>query len=252
MKLIRFFLLPVLGAMPLAMAAQTTPAPSLPATGSLEPFVAKYSVSWKSINAGTSELQLEKRPDGRYVYTSRSNARGLYKLIFSEEIVQTSTVEIGSGGVRPLSYRGDDGSDDTDKDVNLTFDWTAGLITGVAENRAVHMELPAGVQDPMSIQLALMSDLRANRPIAAYPMADKDRTKTYVYTYEGKQRIDTALGPLDTVVYSSHRQDSTRRIIRMWHAPSLGYIPVKAERIRDGKREIQMEIQSLQRSGAAQ
>jgi hypothetical protein len=33
----------------------------------------------------------------------------------------------------------------------------------------------------------------------------------------------------------------------MWFAPSLGFVPVQAERTRDGKLEFAMRIKSLQR-----
>ncbi len=213
----------------------------------LEPFVATYAVVWKGISAGRSELNLRRQPDGRFLYSSRSSARGLVRLIIRDEIQQTTTVEIGPQGVRPLHYRGDDGSDDTDRDVSLDFNWNAGTITGVAEDKKVRLELPAGVQDPMSIQLALIDDLRNGREISGYQMADKDEVKSYVYNYVGTERIETDIGTLDTVVYSSHREGSTKRITRMWHAPSLGFIPVKAERMREGKREFAMEIRSLER-----
>lgn len=232
-------LLAGLAAIPVLAAAEPPP---------LQPFVAQYSVSWKGINAGNSELKLVRRGDGRYLYSSRSMARGMYRLIFRDEILQSTEAEVTADGVRPLRYRGDDGSDKTDRDVSLDFDWGAGVVSGMAEDERVRLALPAGVQDPMSIQLALMLDLQRKRDVTGYQMADKDRIKSYVYTYEGTQRINTALGAVDTVVYSSHREDSNRRITRMWHAPSLGFIPVKAERIKDGKREVTMEIKSLQRS----
>jgi hypothetical protein len=228
-----------------ALAAAGVPGAQEPAPVTLEPFTASYAIVWKGMNAGTNELQLERRPNGQYLYTSRSNARGLFRLVLRGEILQTTTVEVDARGVRPLQYRGDDGTSATDRDISLDFDWSTGAITGVAENKKVHLDLPAGVQDPMSIQLALIHDLRAGREVSGYRMADKDEIKTYVYTYEGKARIETDIGALDTVVYSSHREGASKRVTRMWHAPSLGHIPVKAERIREGKREWLMEIRNL-------
>ena len=57
---------------------------------------------------------------------------------------------------------------------------------------------------------------------------------------------DTALGPLDTVIVSSRRTGNDR-ILRMWFAPSRGFVPVQAERTRGGKLEFAMRIQSLKR-----
>lgn len=229
----------VCGALPAALSAQPS--------AILEPFSASYAIVWKGISAGTSELQLERQTDGRFLYSSRSTARGMFRMVFSEDVTQTSLLELTEQGPRPLRYRGDDGTPKTEKDISLDFDWAAGRVTGTAENKPVEMELSPGVQDAMSIQLALIRELRAGGKPMSYKLADKDQIKTYEYTHEGTAKIKTALGELDTIIYRSHRADSSRRIIRMWHAPSLGFIPVQAERVKDGKREWLMEIRSLKR-----
>ncbi len=223
------------------------PAANAQPPAQIEPFLASYTIVWKGMSAGTTQIQLEPQDNGRFLYSSRSTARGVFRMVFSEEITQTSLLEFTEQGPRPLRYRGDDGTEKTDKDISLDFDWTAGRLTGTAENKPVDLPLPPGVQDTMSIQLALVRELRAGGKPMSYQLADKDQIKTYEYTYEGTARLKTALGELDTVIYRSHRADSSRRVIRMWHATSLGFIPVQAERLKDGKREWQMEIRSLKR-----
>ena len=70
--------------------------------------------------------------------------------------------------------------------------------------------------------------------------------KEFIYVREGIAKIRTALGPLDTIIVSSQRAGGNR-ILRMWFAPSLGYIPVQAERSRDGNLEFAMRIKSVKR-----
>jgi hypothetical protein len=53
---------------------------------------------------------------------------------------------------------------------------------------------------------------------------------------------------LDTVVVASQREGGNR-ILRMWFAPSLGYVPVQAERTRDGKLEFALRIKTLKQAG---
>jgi hypothetical protein len=77
-------------------------------------------------------------------------------------------------------------------------------------------------------------------------MLDKDRIKEYTYTYEGEARLKTNLGELDTVIYRSQRAGS-KRVTRTWYAPALGYVAVRGEQVREGKREWLMEIRSLKR-----
>jgi len=54
------------------------------------------------------------------------------------------------------------------------------------------------------------------------------------------------MGELETVVVASQRAGNNR-ILRMWFAPSLGFVPVRAERTRDGKLEFSMRIKTLTR-----
>lgn len=212
----------------------------------LRPFEASYAVKYKGINAGTTRLDLRRDGQGVYTYESRAHARGLFRLAFSDEITQTSWFVIVDGHVVPVRYRADDGSDDTERDIRLEFDWDANRARGVAEDRKVDVALPEGAQDAMSIQAAHLLDLARGGKSMSYDMVDKDRVKEYDYRLEGTQRIKTAIGELDTVIYRVERQGS-RRVTRTWHAPSLDYLPVRGERLRDGKREFQMEIASLER-----
>jgi len=98
----------------------------------------------------------------------------------------------------------------------------------------------------MSVQIELMLALMRQQPPATIWLADKDEVKEFIYTDEGKARIQTELGDLDTIVLSSKRPGGNR-ITRLWFAPSLGFVPVQAQRTRDGKTEWTMKIRSLHR-----
>jgi hypothetical protein len=146
--------------------------------------------------------------------------------------------------VRPLKFRGDDGSDGTARDVRLDFDWREARVTGVAEDEKVDLALRPGMQDPLSVQIALMIELAAGRTPAEYWIVDKSRIKDYEYRAEGRALLRTAAGELDTVIWSSRRPGSDR-VTRVWYAPSRGYAPVRAERLRGGSVEISMTLRSL-------
>ena len=212
----------------------------------LQPFNARYAVVWRGFNAGTTDLDLARAPDGQYVYASRANARGFFRAFFSDEITQTSWFDFDEQGVRPMRYRADDGSGDTKRDISIDFDWRAGRARGTAEEKPVDVALEPGVQDAMSIQIAMLVDLLRGQKAGTYRLIDKDKIKEYHYTYEGEERLKTALGELDTVIYTSQRTGS-KRLTRTWYAPSLGYVAVRGEQLRDGKREWVMDIRSLDR-----
>jgi hypothetical protein len=206
------------------------------------PFSAHYLADWKTINVATSDLEL--KPDtepGHYLYTWTITARGVFRL-YRSEVTQKSWLSIVSDHVRPEKYRGEDGS----SSVDLDFDWSSGRVHGTSENKPVDLALKEGTQDVMSIQVEVMLGLQKGNLPKTFHIIDKDELKEFTYSQEGTAKLKTALGDLDTVIVASQRAGNNR-ILRMWFAPSLGFVPVQAERSRDGKLEFAMRIKSLKR-----
>jgi len=221
-------------------AAPSAAAPT-PDTG-IAPFSAHYLADWKSINVGTSDLTLERDAEpGRYVYTWTITARGIFRL-YRAQVTQKSWLSIDAGHVRPDKYHAEDGS----SSVNLDFDWNSRRARGTSEKKPVDLALESGTQDVMSIQVEVMLDLKNGTLPKTFRILDNDEVKEFIYTEEGTAKLRTALGELDTVIVASRRQGNNR-ILRMWFAPSLGFVPVQAERTRDGKLEFAMRIKTLER-----
>jgi len=114
----------------------------------------------------------------------------------------------------------------------------------VSETKPVDIRLPEGAQDVMSIQVEVMFDLKNGNLPKTFQIIDKDQLKEFDYAQEGTAKIRTAIGELETVIVTSQRPGNNR-ILRMWFAPALGFVPVQAERSRDGKVEISMRIKSV-------
>jgi hypothetical protein len=230
----------------LSLAIMTGPAagvqtPSAADTG-IAPFSAHYLADWKSINVGTSDLELKHDAQpGHYLYTWTITARGIFRL-YRDEVTQKSWLSINADHVRPDKYRAEDGR----SSVSLDFDWDTGHVHGTSEDKAVDLKVNDGIQDVMSIQVEVMLDLKNGNLPKTFQIIDKDNPKEFIYTQEGTANIRTALGQLDTVIVAS-QQTGNNRILRMWFAPSLGYVPVQAERTRDGKLEFAMRIKTLKR-----
>jgi hypothetical protein len=209
----------------------------------IAPFAAHYQADWKSINAGTSDLELKQDAEpGRYVYTWTITARGIFRMVYRDDLIQESRFSIDADHVHPMKYHAVDGA----SSVDLDFDWDAGRVHGTSEKKAVDLKLVDGTQDVMSIQVEVMLDLKRGHLPQTFQIIDKDELKDFIYTQEGTANITTALGQLDTVIVASKRAGNNR-VLRMWFAPSLGFLPVQAERTRDGKLEFAMRIKALKR-----
>src|SRR5205085_2556394 len=122
----------------------------------------------------------------------------------------------------PLSFRG---ADEKERPIDLNFDWQRKHVTGTAKDHPVDIEIPDDAQDPMSLQIASLRSLAKGTVQPTVSLVDGDgKLKEFELKQEGTARLDTALGTLDTIIYTSRRAGSDR-VTRTWVAPALGYLP---------------------------
>jgi hypothetical protein len=211
----------------------------------LQPFTASYNWIWHGLTVAHSTLTLEKRDD-TWVYRSKSEPRGIGRM-FSQRPVQESVLRVTDTGVEPLSYKADDGTPSTKRDANIQFDWASGRVTGVYEDAKVDMPLQPGIQDDLSVQIALMVELLRGRTPETLLLVDKNTVREYRYTRDGEETLSTPLGKVPTLIYRSQKSGSPRTT-RFWCAPSNGYIPMRVEQKRKDEVEWSLEIQALKRN----
>jgi len=212
----------------------------------LKPFTASYSISWHGIAAGSTQLQLQLLSDGRWSYRMQTFARGLARLAMPAQLDSRSVFRIQDDKVMPETFTVDDGTDDDDSDQHVVFDWEAGRVRGIAERKRVDLQLQPGLLDTLSVQVALMRELLAGRTPERFVLLDAERIKDYIYTTQGREKLQTDAGTYDTVIFRSSRPGS-RKSTWFWCAPELGYLPLKVER-RDGSDvQLSMRVRSAQR-----
>lgn len=206
----------------------------------LKPFRATYSVEWKGFTAGTAVLELRTVSPDTWQYSNVNTPRGLFRLALPDSISLSSTFRLQDDRVQPVAFHG---SDEKQRPTDLAFDWTAHRVTGKAKGHTVDLALPDGTQDPMSLQIASLRGLARGNLAGDVRLMDGDELKQYALVDEGHATLDTKVGKLDTIVYSSGSRDG-ERITRTWVAPALGYLPVRAERVRNKKVEFTLVIES--------
>src|SRR5258708_8599532 len=110
-----------LAALSLVIMAGSTIGAQAPsaADGGIAPFSARYQAAWKSINVGTSDLELKQDTEpGHYVYTWSITAHGIFRL-YRADVTQKNVLSINADHVRPEKYRAESGQ----SSVTLCFDW---------------------------------------------------------------------------------------------------------------------------------
>jgi hypothetical protein len=241
----RLIALLVLGCL-LSAAAEAQPAGKVP-----EPFTATYAVTFRGIGGGNLIMQWRHdAQSGHYIFETRANPSTLARLFVSGEAYERTTLEATNDGVRPILWEANDGKSGDKNDGRLEFDWNAHKVTGTYEGKPVSLPLEPGMQDRQSLQIgSMMSLLRGVEP-TKIEMINGDSVRTYTYARVKTESITTKLGTFDTIVFESTRPGSNR-VSRVWHAPALGYVPVRAEQVRKGKVETVMELIELKKDDSA-
>ncbi|HJY42380.1 MAG TPA: DUF3108 domain-containing protein [Steroidobacteraceae bacterium] len=213
-----------------------------------KPFSATYAVSYRGIGAGTITFTFSHDPaTGRYTYETHPSPGALARLFVSSAAVERSVMQIDDSGTQPIEWQLDDGKSSKAKDGELHFDWSRNTVTGTVEGEPVNLTAEPGTQDRSSIQIAVTTALLRGVEPGTIALIDDNRIKRYVYTKKEQATVDSALGKLDTVIYESTREGGSSRTSRFWMAPSLEYLPVRAEQIRKGKVETVMVLQKVDR-----
>jgi hypothetical protein len=211
----------------------------------LKPFDASYDWIWHNMTVAVSTLHLE-RQDDTWVYRAKSEPRGIGRM-FSERPVQESVMKVTNDGVRPISYKADDGTSATKRDSNVQYDWEHDRVTGVNEDAKIDMTpIPAGMQDDLSVQIALMVELLRGHTPDKFSLLSGNTVREYHYSRDGEETLTTPAGTIKTIIYKSEKQFSPRTT-RFWCAPSLGFIPVRVEQKRKDDVEWTMQVQSVKR-----
>jgi hypothetical protein len=192
------------------------------------PFVARFSISAQGTKIGEAEWSVKPLAPGLYAYESRTTTAGIVALFRKEEVVERSEWRLDEGYLRPLEYSYRRVGGEKDRSVTVLFDWEKKLAHNTAKGHTWWMPVPLGTLDKLSYVLVLMGDLAAEKKVLQYQIADGGRLKLYRLRIEENERLETALGPLETVRIRRLR-DSDKRETVLWCAKNLGYLPVKIE-----------------------
>lgn len=207
----------------------------------LEPYSATYSVKYLGFKAGLVHFVLLPRENNTYLYLSRVEPGMLARLVVSPEAFERTILKIDKNGIRPLSWKSEDGSSNTADDGELTFDWESRRVFGTVEDEQVDMELEPNLQNRLSMQIEVLAALQQNSQPQAITLIDGDKIKQYTYELKDTQKVETAAGSYDTIIYESTREGSSR-MKRIYHAPELDYLPVRIENYKKGSMDTVMEL----------
>lgn len=213
-----------------ALAAAAAPA------AAIEPFTVDYQANYMGMKA-QGQMKLIADGAGRWRYTlDISNQLAKLK--------QSTVFEEHNGGWRPLS--GDDSTSVFVKNSRKAaiYDWgqgTASWTGDVKPGRAGPVQLKSGDMDALLINLALVRDVAAGKPLS-YRLVDNGRAKQLDYRIAGTEQIDVG----------GQSQQATRVVNTDGDKETIAWVvkgmPVPARILQreDGKDALDLRVKSVQ------
>lgn len=209
-------------------------------------FTARYTLSKAGIPLGENIRTLTKTTDGGYLYQSVTHATGLLAKFVKQEIVERSEWDYEGEGQnaqpRPLEYLSRR-SGKNDKWIKQIFNWEKNTTTNITSSKSWYTPLRPKIQDKLSYQLAIMTDLQSGRKALDYLIADNDKIKNYRFAILGEEQVKTAMGTLRTLKI---RRVGDSRNTTVWCAIDFHYLPVVLEQHDEENGRLKMQIESVQ------
>lgn len=207
---------------------------SLPALAALAPFKADYRASYMGVTADGS-MQLERVGEHwRYTVQVRNQVADLR---------QSTEFDTHGGHYRPLRSQDSSNLVFKRRTVNGRYDWNAGQAHwegDVKSDRRGPVTLRAGDMDALLINLAIVRDLAAGKPLT-YRMVEEGRIKQMRYTTAGNETIDLA-GRAVPVTRLSY-VDGNKELIA-WVSDQYP-VPLRLLQRKDGRDELDLTIRAV-------
>ena len=209
-----------------------------------EEFEVTFMVEADGTTIARIRWALSAGTNGRFISTSHTEPAGMLAPLSRETRIERSEWAFAGDWLKPLAYH----YERTGKkahSIDITFDWDKNVARHDSKGAAWLLPVPPGTLDRFSYLFALMRDLMRGERHVEYTVADGGhRLEHYVLAGMGEERIETALGPLDTVVVRRERTHSKRETT-LWCAGALGFLPVKLVHVERNGTVLTVRIDSL-------
>lgn len=217
----------------------------------LADFRIDYDVRLASIGAGNGIVRLEVS-DNRLLYVSTVTPRGLISTLFGDTLQIRSQSRLEDGRLVAEEYVKEHARS-PDKDQRYRFEAHGHAVEVLKKGRVSFLSVPPGTLDEASVQLQLTLDVAMGDGPWRYAVISNGKLKHYRFTRAGAEKITTALGEIETLLVERarlHGGEDDELDHRYWLSPAHGYLPVKVERVEDGRVKRTLTATQLRRGEA--
>ena len=212
------------------------------AAAAVEPFTADYAAHYMGMQAN-GKMTLAAAGDNRWKYSLEVSGAGA-------RLVQSTVFEADGDDWRPVSandsQRGEAGLAAMlvkNRSVDATYDWSSGQARwsgDVKADRAGPVKLQRGDVDGMLMNLALVRDFHAGKPLE-YRLVEDGRVKRQVFRPAGTETISVG-GKQQKATKVAWKDDD--RSITAWIVDDLP-VPARILQQRGGRDHIDLRLKSL-------
>jgi hypothetical protein len=205
------------------------------AAGEIKPFKAEYQANYMGIQ-GAGRMTLAPAGANKWRYSLEIDGT-------MAALNQTTVFETHDGRMRPLSNTDTSSVLIKRKAKNATYDWAKGEArwTGdVKPERAGPIKLQPGDLDAMLVNLAIMRDAAAGKPMR-YRLVDDGRIKQLNYQVVGTESI-TVAGKAQQATRIARTDGDKQEVV--WIVDSLP-APARILRRKDGQDEMDLRLKSV-------
>ncbi len=208
-------------------------------------FKATYDVHKGNIRVGEMMVSLRKVGDD-LIYESNTNPAGIAAFFLGQqEIIDRAVLRLIGTSYRTIEFKHEMKNSDKNRNEYYVFDWDNYKANVQYKDRKNTLDITTHTFDNFSTQLLLMRkpDVKSTENI--YSVISKGRLKEYVYKFEKNEALETKLGKLNVNKYVRKKNDEKKTTYLGWYAESLNYIPVKLEKMENGKIDVSIQITNI-------
>lgn len=208
------------------------------AQAQLQPFQAIYTAAYQGSEVGEGVLTLDIDQQ-QYRLELKIEPTGLLSLIpFSIQEHARGLIENNSISPREYSYQ----RSGLGKTRSEKIMFSSQYIQRDNKGQLSNLPFDAAIDDPLSLILQVMNDLRANQLKSSYRMLNRGKIKDYHIQDQGTTTLATALG--NKPARQIQRGDDADKL-QFWFGSNTGFVPLRIIQFDDGEEEISLHIRSL-------
>jgi hypothetical protein len=184
-----------------------------------DPFQASYSVSVKGITLGNMDARLSYNGN-TYTYQKLTKANGLAAILSGDTLEERSKGSRQGDTLTPGSYIMHHQNKRKNRRDDVTFT-SPTAANGSYDGNNYQLGIPAGTLDAALLELRLMDDVPANKPLH-YQTVGKGKLHDYQFRKLGQETLQTAAGNYECIKLQQSSEDGKYQTT-VWLAPALNY-----------------------------